>query len=687
MSARFRRRGFRSHRRERRRQEHLLKILSGITAPSSGGRGVRQGGLILGFDQPFIQASGRQNIVLNAALLGLSENAIREKTPQIIAFSELDGFIDQPVKTYSSGMAMRLGFAIATQVEPDVLIIDEALSVGDGYFQKKCIDRLLEFTSGGGTLLLCSHAMYYISAFCSQALWLQNGKVAACGPSQEVVRQYEEFLLAKAGTSHADDAIVPGPARIRDVRLPGGTLARQGATFAVEIDWKSDDPLSSSTLPSASTGSTASRSARSARTRTGSRRSPVPGATRCASSSPTCRSSKVGSPSTPSCSTERGFTSTIARSFPTPSPWKVHVTRSAWLTFRIAGAAVPRPRKPFARRPEPMSDSPTFPSAAAGAGEHSAPSASPAPDRVSPYLHTSAEHFYNPLTDQKLALGEPLFAALRGFEESGRASTADLDALSAGGWLIADADLASQSFKLKYASLEAHTVCNQSCYFCPVSIAPRENHFMPTELYERILGQLSDYRSTIEALFMINYNEPTADKRFVEQVRAIRGAGLPPAVLTNGTGLTPDRVDALVAMGGLRFLSINLSTIDRERYKKERGGDHMTAVLKNLDYAETTSRSPSRWTLSSWAPATPTTNATSRRSPPASAAAASPSSTSRSWTAPATCRSAPSPQHRSASCAAATTSAHAPSSTCTSPRTASASCAARTTTRSTKSAT
>ncbi len=109
---------------------------------------------------------------------------------------------------------------------------------------------------------------------------------------------------------------------------------------------------------------------------------------------------------------------------------------------------------------------------------------------------------------------------------------------------------------------------------------------MPTELYERILGQLSDYKSTIEALFMINYNEPTADKRFVEQVRAIRAAGLPPAVLTNGTGLTPDRVDALVEMGGLRFLSINLSTIDRERYKKERGGDHMNAVLKNLDYAK-----------------------------------------------------------------------------------------------------
>ena len=108
---------------------------------------------------------------------------------------------------------------------------------------------------------------------------------------------------------------------------------------------------------------------------------------------------------------------------------------------------------------------------------------------------------------------------------------------------------------------------------------------MPTELYERIVGELAAYRDTIEAVFMINYNEPTADKRFVDQVRAIKAAGLPPAVLTNGSGLTPDRVDALVEMGGLRFLSINLSTLDRERYRRDRGGDHLPLVLRNLAHA------------------------------------------------------------------------------------------------------
>jgi MoaA/NifB/PqqE/SkfB family radical SAM enzyme len=100
------------------------------------------------------------------------------------------------------------------------------------------------------------------------------------------------------------------------------------------------------------------------------------------------------------------------------------------------------------------------------------------------------------------------------------------------------------------------------------------------------VGELAAWRDTIEAVFMINYNEPTADKRFVDQVRTIRAAGLPPAVLTNGTGLTPQRVDALVEMGGLRFLSINLSTLDRERYRKDRGGDHLEMVLRYLDYAK-----------------------------------------------------------------------------------------------------
>ena len=112
-----------------------------------------------------------------------------EELPEIIAWSELGDFIERPVKTYSTGMAMRLGFSIATSVDPDVLIIDEALSVGDGYFQKKCMDRLITFIERGGTLLFCSHAMYYVSAFCQQVLWLREGRIAAAGGAPDVVRE------------------------------------------------------------------------------------------------------------------------------------------------------------------------------------------------------------------------------------------------------------------------------------------------------------------------------------------------------------------------------------------------------------------------------------------------------------------------------------------------------------------
>ncbi len=207
-----------------------------------------------------------------------------------------------------------------------------------------------------------------------------------------------------------------------------------------------------------------------------------------------------------------------------------------------------------------------------------------------PFAHIDAERIYHPLTGVALTPGAPGFAEISRLA-SGLSMVDDLSPevrarLLAERWLLAEGEDPGQEFRLRIVSLEAHTVCNQSCYFCPVSIAPRDDYFMPTELYERIVRELAGFRDTIEAVFMINYNEPTVDKRFVEQVRTIRAAGLPPAVLTNGSGLTPDRVDALVEMGGLRFLSINLSTLDRERYKSERGGDQLPLVLKNLAYAK-----------------------------------------------------------------------------------------------------
>jgi ABC-type polysaccharide/polyol phosphate transport system ATPase subunit len=233
----------------------LLKILAGVAAPTSGA--VRTLGKVAsilelgsGFHPDF---TGRQNIVLNAAMLGLSEDALRDKMPEIIAFSELGSFIDQPVKVYSTGMAMRLGFSIATQVEPDVLIIDEALSVGDGYFQKKCMDRLIRFVDGGGTLLFCSHAMYYVSSFCQRALWLRQGKVEALGPVGDVVRTYESYLVEKSApvdetASAAGDERAPHRlARVTAARLLGAEgvadpLYTLHQPWELEVEFETDDP-------------------------------------------------------------------------------------------------------------------------------------------------------------------------------------------------------------------------------------------------------------------------------------------------------------------------------------------------------------------------------------------------------------------------------------------------------------
>jgi ABC-type polysaccharide/polyol phosphate transport system ATPase subunit len=230
----------------------LLKILAGITAPTTGtakvdGRVAAILELGSGFHP---ELTGRQNIVLNAAMLGLSDAEVRAATPHIIEFSELGEHIDQPVKFYSTGMAMRLGFSIATQVDPDVLIIDEALSVGDGYFQKKCMDRIVDFLEGGGTLLFCSHAMYYVSAFCKRALWLRDGCTAALGPAEAVIREYETYLLAKSAAQIEPEPIPPPtsrPARLEVVRpIDRGASGSPGQfrhrdPWGLEVEWTAED--------------------------------------------------------------------------------------------------------------------------------------------------------------------------------------------------------------------------------------------------------------------------------------------------------------------------------------------------------------------------------------------------------------------------------------------------------------
>lgn len=174
----------------------LLQLICKTLKPSAGhietqGRVSALLELGAGFNPEF---TGLENIYLNASILGLSRHEIDIKLQDIIDFSELAEFINHPVKTYSSGMFVRLAFSIAIMVEPDILVIDEALSVGDGAFAKKSFDKIMSLKGQGVTLIFCSHSLYQVEALCKQAIWLNKGQVAALGDTQTVITAYQGFL-------------------------------------------------------------------------------------------------------------------------------------------------------------------------------------------------------------------------------------------------------------------------------------------------------------------------------------------------------------------------------------------------------------------------------------------------------------------------------------------------------------
>jgi ABC-type polysaccharide/polyol phosphate transport system ATPase subunit len=177
----------------------LLKLLTGITQPSTGT--LRVNGRIssllelgAGFHPEF---SGRDNVYLNCSLLGMSEDEIEERFPKIVEFSELGDFIDRPVKTYSSGMYVRLGFAVASSVDPDILMIDEALSVGDEHFKGKCINRLNEFREQGKTTIFVSHDMGTVKSMCQWVVLMDKGEVLEQGTAEKVADEYLKRAKAR----------------------------------------------------------------------------------------------------------------------------------------------------------------------------------------------------------------------------------------------------------------------------------------------------------------------------------------------------------------------------------------------------------------------------------------------------------------------------------------------------------
>lgn len=179
----------------------LLKIISGIYRPTQGHAAVH-GQLVpmlelgSGFDA---ELTGRENILLNGAILGYSKPFLLEKQQEIIDYSELGDFIHQPLKTYSSGMLARLAFSIATVVQPDVLIVDEILSVGDERFQRKSRARMLEMMTGGATVLFVSHQLRQIRELCSQVIWLEHGRIRAMGDTQAICDAYEREVEPSHG--------------------------------------------------------------------------------------------------------------------------------------------------------------------------------------------------------------------------------------------------------------------------------------------------------------------------------------------------------------------------------------------------------------------------------------------------------------------------------------------------------
>ena len=228
----------------------LLKVLSRIVEPTSGSAMIvgRVGALLevgTGFHP---ELTGRENVFLNGAILGMSRREIASKFDEIVAFAEVEQFIDTPVKHYSSGMGLRLGFAVAAHLEPEILIVDEVLAVGDASFQKKCLGKMDGVARQGRTVLFVSHNMAAVKSLCSRALILEGGRVIKNGPVNEVVDQYLNGSARPPSEQSWDDATTaPGDsrARLRAVRAWGPGQREQisiSEPVTLEVDYEVYEP-------------------------------------------------------------------------------------------------------------------------------------------------------------------------------------------------------------------------------------------------------------------------------------------------------------------------------------------------------------------------------------------------------------------------------------------------------------
>lgn len=227
----------------------MLKVLSRILVPDRGSvRAEGRVSALLELGSGFHpELSGRENIFLNGTILGMTENEITRRFDEIVAFSGLEHAIDKAVKTYSSGMQARLGFAVAVAIEPDILIVDEVLAVGDEQFQRRCLERMNELRSGGRTAIFVSHGLGQVQQICDRAVWLDKGGVADSGPTEDVINAY---LRSVTGNARIDgrgrERTGSGEIHV-DVEIVGAhgqseSLA-SGSPCAVRIMWSCEQPL------------------------------------------------------------------------------------------------------------------------------------------------------------------------------------------------------------------------------------------------------------------------------------------------------------------------------------------------------------------------------------------------------------------------------------------------------------
>jgi lipopolysaccharide transport system ATP-binding protein len=223
----------------------LLKILSRITEPTAGRAEIlgRIGSLLevgTGFDR---ELSGRENVFLSGAILGMRKAEIKRKFDEIIAFAEVEKFIDTPVKRYSSGMYLRLAFSVAAHLEPEILLVDEVLAVGDASFQKKCLGKMGEVARGGRTVLFVSHNMGAITSLCGKAIWLEDGFLKSFADAEDVVADYLSAGAEKFGEVVFPDDIQQAPGseyvRLIAVRVKnkdGKTTSNYDSRFPIEVE-------------------------------------------------------------------------------------------------------------------------------------------------------------------------------------------------------------------------------------------------------------------------------------------------------------------------------------------------------------------------------------------------------------------------------------------------------------------